>query len=167
MATTRVALAPEQAQFLATAFPQFAKTNGTNLPVMGLAYDTTTQENAFWQFVILGYGSGSITATVYWYADTATTGGVAWGGSLRALTPDTDTQDVETDALATEIVATDTHLGTVGQRVHQAPIVISNLDAVANLDLVTVRISRIVANAGDTMAGDAIVVGVVLSYSDV
>lgn len=166
MATTRMLLAPEQAIFLASSFPQYVKFNGTNLPVSGLAYDATNQENAFWQFVILGYGSGNITATVYWYADTASANGVVWGGSMRAVTPDADTQDVETDALATETTVADTHLGTTGQRLHQAAITVSNLDSVANLDLVTFRLSRLTANGSDTMTGDAIVVGLVLSYSD-
>lgn len=166
MATARMNLAPEQALFLGSAFPAYVKFNGTNLPVSGLAYDAATQENAFWQFPILSYGSGNLTATVYWYADTASTNAVVWGASIRALTPDADTQDIETDALATEATATDTHLGTTGQRLHQVPVTISALDSVASLDLVTVRLSRLVANAADTMAGDAVVVALVLSYSD-
>lgn len=166
MATVRMFLDPANAYGLATAFPNFTKINGTNLPVAGLAYDASTQENGFWQFPILSYGSGNITATVYWYADTASSGGVVWGGSIRAVTPDSDTQDVETDALATETNVADTHLGTTGQRLHQAPITISNLDSVASLDLVTLRLSRLTANGSDTMTGDAIVVAVVLSYSD-
>lgn len=159
-------LDPQNAFGLATAFPQFSKVNGTNLPVSGLAYDATTQENGFWQFPILAYGSGNITATVLWYADTASSGGVVWGGSIRAVTPDTDSQDVETDALATETNVADTHLGTVGQRVHTCAITVSNLDSVASLDLVTFRLSRLTANASDTMTGDAIALAVILSYSD-
>lgn len=166
MATVRLPLDPMMAQGLATSMPAYAKVNGTNMPVYGLAYDATNQENAYWQFPILAYGSGNITATVYWYADTASSGGVVWGGSLRALTPDADTQDIETDAFATETTATDTHLGTTGQRLHQAPITVSNLDSVAALDLCTFRLSRLTANGSDTMTGDAIVVSVILSYSD-
>ena len=165
MATVRMFLAPEQAIFLGSAFPAYVKTNGTNMPVSGLAFDTTTQENAFWQFPILSYGSGNITATVYWYADTASTNGVVWGGSIRALTPG-DNVDIETDALATETNASQTHAGTTGQRLHSVAVTISNLDSVAALDLVTVRLSRLTGNASDTLAGDAIVVAVVLSYSD-
>ena len=41
-----------------------------------------------------------------------------------------------------------------------------SLDSVANLDLVTFRLSRLTANASDTMTGDAIVTAVILSYSD-
>lgn len=166
MATVRVPLDPKMADGLATNFPAYTKVNGTNLPVWGLAYDTTTQENAFWQFPIINYGSGNITATVYWYADTASSGGVVFGGSIRAVTPNTDSQDIETDALATETTVADTHLGTTGQRLHSCDITVSNLDSVANLDFVTFRLSRLTANGSDTMAGDAVVVSVILSYSD-
>jgi hypothetical protein len=167
MATVRTFLAPEGALPLASAFPQYTKINGTNMPVSGLAYDTTTAETMHWQFPILSYGSGNITATVYWYADTATSGGVVFESAIRAVTANTDTQDIETDAYATATNATQTHLGTTGQRLHSFDIVVSNLDAVANLDLVTFRLGRLPANASDTMTGDAIVVAVVLSYSDV
>lgn len=166
MATVRREFAPEEALFLGSAFPQYVKVNGTNMPVSGLAYDATTSEAAHWQFVIMSYGSGNLTATVYWYADTASSGGVVWECALRALTPDSDTQDIETDAYAAATTVADTHLGTVGQRLHQAQVTISNLDSVASLDLCTVRLARLPANASDTMAGDAVVVALVLSYSD-
>ncbi len=166
MATVRMFLAPEDALYLATAFPQYTKINGTNMPVSGLAYAATVTEAGHWQFPILGYGSGNITSTVYWYADTASTGAVVWETQIRAVTPNADTQDMETDAYATSTTVTSTHLGTTGQRLHTAALTISALDSVANLDLVTVRLARLPGNAADTMAGDAIVVGTVLSYSD-
>lgn len=167
MSTIRREFAPEGALMLASAFPQYAKPNGTNMPVSGLAFDGTNSELCHWQFVILSYGSGNLTATVYWYADTATSGGVVWECALRALTPDSDTQDIETDAYATATNVADTHLGTTGQRLHQAQVTISNLDSVAALDLCTLRLARLPANASDTMTGDAIVSSLVLSYSDV
>ncbi len=168
MATVRMFLAPEDALYLGTAFPQYTKFNGTNMPVSGLAYDGGTfTENAHWQFPIIGYGSGNIVCTIWWYADTSSTGGVVWQAALRALTPDTDTQDIETDAYATAQQITDTHLGTTGQRLHTCALTITNLDSVANLDLCTLRITRLPTDAADTLAGDAIMVAAILSYSDV
>lgn len=168
MATVRQWLAVEEAQFLATAFPQFTKVNGTNFPVSGLAYDATTDEAAFWKVLAVSYGSGNLTLTLYWYADTATSASVVWEAQIAAITPDTDTQDVETDGLATLNFVQDTHLGTTGQRVHQCAITISNLDSLAASDLVFVRIARDAngTSATDDMAGDAILLGAQLSYSD-
>lgn len=157
---------PEDAQFLAANFPALAKNLGTNFPVSALAYDAAAEEAAFWKFIATNYGSGNLTLTIYWYADTATSGDVIWGAQIAAITPNTDTQDIETDALATANTVTDSHLGTTGQRVHSADITISNLDSLANGDLVFLRIYRDADAGGDTMTGDAFFLGARLSYSD-
>lgn len=165
MATSFLTLLPEEAQFLATGFPAYSKVNGTNFPVAGLAYDAAADEAAFWRFILPNYASGNLTLTVYWYADTATSGDVIWGAQLAAITPNTDSQDVETDGLATANTVTDTHLGTTGQRVHSADITLSNLDSLAALDLCHLRIYRDADAAGDTMTGDAILLGVLITYT--
>lgn len=168
MATVNHLLLPEEAQFLATAFPQYIKNNGTNFPVAGLAYDATTDEAAFWKFIASNYGSGNITLDLFWYADTASANNVVWEAQISAITPDTDSQDIETDGLATLNFVQDTHLGTVGQRVHKCSITISNLDSIAAGDVVHVRIARDAngTSATDDMTGDAILICAVLSYSD-
>lgn len=158
-------LAPEEAQFLASAFPQYVKNNGTNFPVSGLAFDAATDEAAFWKFLAVDYTSGNLTLDLFWYADTATSGNIIWDAQIAAITPDTDTQDVETKAFAAISSVTDSHLGTTGQRLHKATITLSNLDSLAADDIVWLRINRDANNAGDTMAGDAILTLVQLSYS--
>lgn len=165
MATVTQHLDPGAAQFLSTAFPALVR-NGTNFPITGLAYDATGDEAAYWALRATNYGSGNLTVKLHWYADTATSGAVVWGVQLAAITPNTDTQDVETKTLATANTATDTHLGTTGQRLHEIDVTVSNLDSLANGDAVWLRIYRDADAAGDTMAGDAILTGVTVSYSD-
>lgn len=166
MATIYHQFFPEGALFLASTFPEYAKVAGTNFPVSSLKYDAGTDEAAFWKFVAIGYGSGNLTLDLLWYADTASTGDVVFGGAISAITPNTDTQDVETDGLATENTVTDTHLGTTGQRVHLCTITINNLDSIAINDLIHLRIRRIGSSGSDTMTGDAQLLMAVLSYSD-
>lgn len=168
MATVFAELIPEQAQFLASNFPAYVKANGTNFPVSGLAYDAATDESAFWHWQAINYGSGNLTLDLEWYADSATANNVVWEAQIAAITPNTDTQDVETDGLATLNFVQDTHLGTTGQRLHRATITISNLDSLANRDDVWIRIARDAngTNATDDMTGDAILTKAVLSYSD-
>lgn len=160
------AFTPESALFLASTFPEYAKVNGTNFPVTSLKYDAAADEAAFWKFPALNYGSGNLTVDILWYADSASSGDVIFGAAISAITPNTDTQNIETDGLATENTVTDTHLGTTGQRVHLCSITVSNLDSLANLDLVHMRIRRIGSNGSDTMTGDAQILLVVVSYSD-
>jgi hypothetical protein len=167
MATIKQHFDADVVQFRsATAFPQYVKADGTNGPVTGLAYDASTEEVAFIRTRATNYGSGNWTVLFSWYADTATSGGVSWGVSVAAITPNTDTQDVETKAFATETVVSDTHLGTVGQRAHDVAATVSNLDSVAADDWVLLKIARKPSDAGDTMAGDAILTMVDVSYSD-
>jgi hypothetical protein len=89
-----------------------------------------------------------------------------WGAKIAAITPDTDSQDVETKSLATQQTVTDSHLGTTGQRVHTCSITVSNLDSIAADDLVWLEISRVAANGADTLTGDAILIHAELTYSD-
>jgi hypothetical protein len=166
VATVKHVLYPEDAAYLATAFPQIVKFNGTNFPVTALAYDTTTAETAFWKLAAVNYGSGNLTLTVYWYADTGTSGGVVWESAVAAVTANTDNVNLETEAFGTAANAADTHLGTTGQRPHSIDVTISSLDGLAADDIFWVKIGRLPANASDTMAGDALLLMAVLSYSD-
>ena len=165
MATVYQQMEPAAAHFLSSAFPQI-KTNGTNFPAVGLAFDAAADEAAYWRLDAVNYGSGNLTVRVEWYADTATSGDVVWGVQLAAITANTDSGDVESKALATANTATDTHLGTTGQRLHQIDVTVSNLDSLAARDALWVKLYRDADNASDTMTGDAIVTGVTVSYSD-
>jgi hypothetical protein len=167
MATIKQHFDADQMQFrAATAFPQYVKAEGTNSPVTGLAFDASTEEAAFVRTRAVNYGTGNWTVLLGWYADTASSGGVTWGVSLAAITPNTDTQDVETDGFATENTFSDTHLGTTGQRAHDVVGTVSNLDSVSADDWVVLKIARKPSDASDTMSGDAILTMVDLSYSD-
>lgn len=161
----KIALDPEVAQFRSTNFAQFVRANGTNFPVSGLAFDTALDEEAYWKFDAVDF-TGSPVLYLEWYAATANTGDVVWGVAMGAITPDTDTQDVETKALAAESTVTDTHLGTVVKRIHKCNITIANTDSLASDDIVWIRIRRLGFTSGsDTMAGDAILTLAQLRYS--
>lgn len=167
MATIKQHFDVDQVQFRSsTAFPQYVKQEGAVIPISGLAFDASTEEACFLRTRATNYGSGNWTIQVGWYADTASSGGVTWGVSLGAVTPNADTQDVETKTLSTETTFSDTHLGTTGQRAHDVAGTISNLDSVALDDWVFIKLARKTADAGDTMTGDAIITMIDLSYSD-
>lgn len=166
MATVYQHLNIGAAQFLASAFPALKKTNGTNFPVLGLFYDAATDEKAYFKARARSYGSGNLTLKIEWYADSASSGDVVFGARLAAITPNTDSQDVETKAFATAQTVTDTHLGTTGQRLHEIDLTISNLDSIANGDEFWLEVYRDADNGSDTMTGDAAIVGLELSYSD-
>lgn len=145
---------------------QYVCTDGSNFPVESWAFDAATQETLYIFFKARDYGSGNVTLNLMWYAATATSGDVVWGAAIAAITPDTDSQDVETKAFTTASTVTDSHLGTTGKRVHQCSITLSSLDSLAANDLVCVKLYRDAASGSDTMAGDARLLWTELTYSD-
>jgi hypothetical protein len=157
---------PGAAVTKSSAFAVLVRNAGTNYPVAALKFDAATEWDAFWRFRAVNYGSGNLTVAVDWYADTATSGDVVWAAQIAAITLGSDTQDVETKAFATVNTATDTHLGTTGQRLHRAVITVSNLDSLAAGDAVWLRVARQAASGSDTMTGFAFLIGVNVSYSD-
>lgn len=166
MATIKQHFDTDQLQFRSgTAFPQFVKDEGTNGPVTGLAFDPTTEEVAFIRSRAINYGTGNLTITVNWYT-TASSGGVTFGASIAAITPNTDTADVTTKAFSTETTFSDTHLGTTAKRSHDVAGTLSALDSLSTDDVFLVRLARKPADAGDTIAADVIVTTVDLSWSD-
>jgi anaerobic selenocysteine-containing dehydrogenase len=148
---------------------QHTVVDGTNFPVESMAYDGgSTNESAYVKFMASNYGSGNVTVDVVWYTNSAqTSGNVVWGAALAAITPDTDSQDVETKAFATANTVQDSHLGTTAQRVHRASITVSNLDSIAANDYVCLWLYRNASDtSNDTLAADANVLMVEVTYSD-
>jgi hypothetical protein len=163
MATVKHDIGPRDGIPAATNGAQHNVFDGTNFSIPVLAFDAATSESVYFFVRAMSYGSGNWTGKIYWYADTASSGTVIWTLALAAITPDTDTGDVETKAFATANTVTDTHLGTTGQRLHQCSVTVSNLDSVAADDWVVLKLARDIA---DTMTGDALFAGMIVSYSD-
>jgi hypothetical protein len=158
---------PGAAEFLATLGAQYLKQNGTSFPVSVLAYDAAIDEEAYWKLSGMFYGSGNLTVTIYWLADTATSGDVVWEGALAAYTPDTDSSNLLTKALDTPQTVTDTQLGTTARRLQTAILTLSNTDGLASGDGAWMRIRRLGSNGSDTMTGDAWLERVEVTYSAV
>ena len=167
MATVYIPLDPDEAEPYSSNFPARVKINGTNFPVTGLAFDATTDEACCFKFQPRSFSS-TLALELIWYADTASSGNVVWESQVSAITPNTDSQDIETDGLATLNYVQDAHLTSVNQRVHSCSISITNTDSVASGDIVHLRVARDAdsSNAADDMSGDAILVWACISYDD-
>jgi hypothetical protein len=155
---------PRSALFGDTGFARLREVIGTNFPASGLNYSTSSVERSFFKFKAINYASGNMSLKIEWYADTASSGGVVWETALAAITPNTDTTDVETKAFATVNTAADTHIGTTGQRLHEVTVTMTNLDSVVDGDACVLRVSRLTTDGSDNMAGDAVLYGLALSY---
>ena len=164
LSTISLPLPVESALFPATNYAQFRSVSGTNFPVNSLCFDASTSETVYFRFIARNYLSGNLTIRVRWYADTATSGAVVWGASLAAISAG-DATNMETKAFATEQLSSASTASATTHGPVEATITLSNLDSLASLDDATLRIARKTADAGDTMAGDAQVVFVIVDYA--
>lgn len=163
MATVVHVFGPRDALYPASNYAQFKSVAGTNFPVESLAFDASTSETVYFLFRAVSYGSGNLTIRIRWYADTASSGDVIFLAALACITANTDTQDIETKAFGSTNSATDSHLGTTGQRLHEVTITLSNTDSIAADDWCVLSLAR---DISDTMSGDALVVEVGVEYAD-
>lgn len=121
-----------------------------------LDFDTTTEESAFWTFIMpegASLGSGLIVR-IHWMASTATTGDCRWGVRFERMNTDEDA-----DSFDTAGEATTTTNGTSGI-VTVTAITITTIDSIAAGEPYRVLVYRDVGDAADTMAGDAELVSV-------
>lgn len=167
MGTVRQKFEPRDHLPASSNYPTLETIVGTNFLVQFLAFDGATEETCYFPFEAINYGSGNLTLKIKWYAASGTSGDVIWGAALAAITPNTDTQDIETKAFATAQTVTDSHLGTTAKRLHEISLTISNLDSIAAGDWCVLKFYRDADAAGDTLNNiDARLVGLELSYSD-
>lgn len=168
MATVSRPYFPSSAVFPSSSFCARKMTQGTNYPVPALAFDSAATETAYWSIDVETYGAAATTfdVKIRYYADTATTGDAKFDVAFACMTPNSDNADIETKAFATLTTGTKTHPGTTGQRPIELSITGVANDSCAAGDFAMLRVRRLGADAADTMAGDAMVVEVVVSYSD-
>jgi hypothetical protein len=170
MATVRIQLWPGNAEFPATNGPQRLNIQGTNHPVPVLAFDAATDESAYFTVRLADYVGTTLQlgVDIVWGADSATSGDVVWGMQIQAITPNTDSTDPETDGFDTAGTVTDSHLGTTAGREHLVALEMgdTDTDGAVDGDVIKIRIYRDADNGSDTLAGDAYIYHLWLTYSD-
>lgn len=126
-----------------------------------LDFDAATEEAAYFAGVLpRNYVGGGLTVSVRWMATTAITGAVTWGGSIERNHEAGD--DLDADSFAAEQTANEAAPATSGilQYTNLTFTAGVNMDSLAVGESFRLKLARKVLDAGDTMAGDAEVVGV-------
>lgn len=130
---------------------QFAFRNSHPL----LAFDTTTQEEAYFTSVMpRHYAGGGITVYLHWTAASATTGTIGWDVAIERMSD--ATTDLDGDSFASAQTVTAATVAATSGVVTVTNVAITsgtNMDSVAVGEAFRIRIRRDVAN--DTAAGDA------------
>lgn len=165
MATVSIYIPAECATFRATNIPELLQTNGTNLPVVGIAFGTAN-EAAYYRFVAWNYGASAPNISVIydWYSRSGSTSGtVTWQASIAPLTP-LDAQSVLTDTFFSNAIFTATTVSSTASALVRSSISYggANLDGLAAGDSVVLEVLL----SAKTMTGDAVLLGVTVQYSD-
>jgi len=167
MAIVTAQLLPENASMVGTVYPDYTISQGTNFPVSSLHYTNGVNQQAIWKGRAVNYGSGNLTLDIIWYSQTILTGNVVFLAQVAAVTPETDTQDVETKVMGTSSSVTDAHLGTTAKRLHRATITLTDTNSLAADDIIFILLQRNGTNGSDTIAENISVTNITISYSDV
>jgi hypothetical protein len=128
-----------------------------------LDFDKDTLECAEWNHALPSdYGGGTVTATFYWKANDATNNAVVWGLQARAY----GDGDVTDAAYGTAQDVTDANASTAYQtRISAATAAITIAGTPAAGKLVQWRVYRKGAEGSDTLAVDAKLLGVMITYT--
>jgi hypothetical protein len=144
---------PGEFKLPATAFPAYG-IDGQNWEY--LAFDATTDENAYVQDVAPQGISGTLTAIITYRAASATTGAFRWQVAVEAIT---DGDSVDTDSASSFDTANSagaTVPGTAGH-IDQISVTLTNADSIAAGDLFRLRVNRDAdgTSGTDDATGDA------------
>jgi hypothetical protein len=128
-----------------------------------LDFDTTTQEYAkFSNRMPKSWDEGTVIFNAVWsHAATVTNFGVAWQLDATAFSDD----DTLATSFTTGVTVTDTGGTTDDNYMSADSSALTIAGTPVENDLVWWRLSRAVADAGDTMAIDAKLIGILIKYT--
>lgn len=127
-----------------------------------LDFDTTTQEFAHAVVAMPSdWDGGTVTAEFYWTATGTSTNSVVWALQARSY-GDSETID---QAYGTEQVIADAHTATALQMQKSSATPAITITGAAAGELVMFRVKRVPADGSDTLAVDAMLLGVMVNYT--
>lgn len=167
MGTITQTFKPESAGYRNVKVPELERFVGSDFNVFyGMMFDPGDVEECLWSTIAVKYGSGDLTFDIYWFADTATSGDVKWEIEVGEIEANVDTTAVDAVTLAAAQTVVDSHLGTIGRRLHKATIAYTAPSGMAVDASMYVRFRRLGTDPSDTMSGNAGLAVLVLNYSD-
>lgn len=158
-------LAPEGSSPPATLFATLDTRPGGSTPAENwsvLDYDDSTIEYMDWKIKMPdNYNSGGITMVINWLATSATTGNVVWAAAVRRI--QVGTTDLDTSLSYDYNQASATACSGTNGVTSQTTITFTNgsdMDSWAAGEYANIRVRRVASDGGDTMTGDAELLGV-------
>lgn len=140
--------------------PQAACRTGTNTQKGVLDFDQTTAETAFQHVSIPTSWDGTLDVRILWEANSTSTNSVVW--DVRgACVADGEADD---PSLSLSNAITDANAGTAAHKVNIATDTSLSLTSCAAGEMLVLRIGRLPTNPSDTLAADARLIEVELTF---
>jgi hypothetical protein len=151
-----------KARVTAGAAPGTEETATNDIVFTYFDFDASTKEHIQFQLPMAKqYNNGTWSIQYLWKSLSGASGGVAWGLSIVAIS-DGDALDA---AFGTEVVVTDSWSSNTTLYITSESGAVTPAGSPAVGDLLVFNIARVVADAGDTMAGDARLIGFRLFFT--
>ena len=129
-----------------------------------LDFDAATDEDAVFTGILpANYAGGGLTVTLIWAATSATSGDVVWNAAIERM--DDEGIDIDSDSFAAAQAATATAPAATGQLQYTSITFTSGaqMDSLAATEMFRIKVTRDANAGGDTMVGDAELLGVRIS----
>lgn len=166
MATASIFLPATSAILGVATSAIFTTTTGTTPVVPVLEFDASTDQQAYFLTQLPAYSS-ALTVNLFWSGESSTTTShsVDWEVSIAAITPGTDTDELDNLSYGTAVTNTSDVLGTNGNAVQKSTHSSVTVTGLAAGDLVVVKINRDADDAADDLAEPAWIYGIELTYT--
>lgn len=160
MATGTIELWPGGAEFHDSFPAECRRTDGANLPYVGLFFDPSAVETAYWTFrVPTNYDGGNVTLTLGWRT-TATSGSAVFGVSLRSVAV-----GAAWDAAFSEQTGSSAAQGTASRYNEVSFVFTPGQSGFVAGQVAQFQLRRIGNDSGDTLTVDAEVLDVKVDYT--
>lgn len=140
----------------------FAQLDTSNSQPVLLFDPSTNWDAVFSDSLPANYSSGGITVRLYWTSATATSNNCVWNVAFERNLAGTDA--IVTDSFASAQTVTSASPGTAGLYQH-ADITFTDgaqIDSIAVNERFRIKVTRNAASGGDTMAGNAVLLHVMM-----
>lgn len=154
MARTIAYLTPHSADFPSSNFATASVVN--NRPV--LAYDSGTDETAYWTIACPQGYTGPFTVVLHLIGNAAGTNSTYWEVAVEAVTS-ADSMDMDSATSFDTVNTGNTAMPATQGHMVQLSITCTNSDSAAAADYVRISIARDANNGSDNFAADAYLLG--------
>lgn len=162
--TNKTCYIPVSAMSIVTSSALVNNNSSSGVRLAVSNFDQTTEQYMIASWVLPDdWSGGTLSVKFAWMSATNTSNSVVWGITATAINDGDDINTITEGTRATVVDAGTAGASVYGKITSSATVTVSNSPNVG--DLVTFEISRVPGDASDTYAGNAGLIGIVITYT--